>query len=68
MNRVASTLVLSLFLVTSAQAQESLKAEAKERLGKVEAALDSWDVPGARRELQALAGIVPEEAEPLKYF
>ncbi len=40
----------------------------KERLGKVETALDGWDVPGARRELQALEGIVPENAEPLKYF
>lgn len=71
MNRVASTLsllVLSLLLVTSAQAQDALKAEAKERLGKVEAALDSWDVPGARRELQALEGIIPEDMEPLKYF
>ncbi len=73
MTRVASTmkvfaLALCLSLATSAQAQESLKNEAKERLGKVEAALDGWDVPGARRELQALESIVPEDIEPLKYF
>ncbi|HYO56347.1 peptidase MA family metallohydrolase [Archangium sp.] len=79
MNRVASTLceragvrvfvlALSLFLATSARAQDALKAEAKERLGKVEAALDGWDVPGARRELQTLEGLLPEDVEPLKYF
>jgi tetratricopeptide (TPR) repeat protein len=71
MNRVASALsllLLSLFLSTSAWAQESLKAEAKARLEKVEEALDDWDVPGARRELQALEGLVPADIEPLKYF
>ncbi|WP_257453654.1 peptidase MA family metallohydrolase [Archangium lipolyticum] len=62
------TVVLSVFLATSAYAQDALKSEAKERLGKVEKSLDDWDVPGARRELQALEGIVPEDVEPLKYF
>jgi tetratricopeptide (TPR) repeat protein len=60
-------LVLSLFLATGAYAQDA-KSEAKERLGRVEKSLDDWDVPGARRELQALEGIVPEDVEPLKYF
>jgi tetratricopeptide (TPR) repeat protein len=65
------SLLLALALLLSlapARAQDAQKAEAKERLGKVETALDGWDVPGARRELQALEGIVPEDVEPLKYF
>jgi tetratricopeptide (TPR) repeat protein len=68
MNRVA--ILLSLLLLTSApaRAQDVLKAEAKTRLAKVEEALDDWDVPGARRELQSLEGLVPMDIEPLKYF
>jgi tetratricopeptide (TPR) repeat protein len=67
MNRMA--LLLSLLLFTSpAWAQDALKSEAKTRLAKVEEALDDWDVPGARRELQALEGLMPADTEPLKYF
>ena len=59
--------VLALGLAPGAGADDS-KAEAKERLGKVDSALDGWDVAGARRELAALEGVVPADAEPLKYF
>ena len=80
MNRVASPLslreragvrvllLLCLFLSVPAWAQDALKSEAKTRLAKVEEALDDWDVPGARRELQALEGLMPADTEPLKYF
>ncbi|EPX61427.1 hypothetical protein D187_001210 [Cystobacter fuscus DSM 2262] len=72
MTRAASTSLLLLALVLStplgARAQESSKNEAKERLGRVESALDNWDVPTARRELTALEGLVPDDIEPLKYF
>jgi len=68
MTRVVSILLLSLCLSTGAWAQDSGKAEAKTQLSKVETALDSWDIPAARRELQALEGLLPEDVEPLKYF
>jgi tetratricopeptide (TPR) repeat protein len=68
MTRVASILLLSLCLSTGAWAQDSGKAEAKTQLSKVEAALDGWDIPAARRELQALEGLLPDDVEPLKYF
>ncbi|MDY7227570.1 peptidase MA family metallohydrolase [Hyalangium rubrum] len=61
--------VLSLFLalaVLPARADE--RSEAKERLEKLEQALDSWDVPGAKRELGELEQLLPEGVEPLKYF
>ncbi len=68
MTRAVSILLLSLCLSTGAWAQDSGKAEAKTQLAKVEAALDGWDIPAARRELQTLEALLPEDVEPLKYF
>ncbi|HEX8436794.1 peptidase MA family metallohydrolase [Archangium sp.] len=65
---LAALLGLGLLLATGARAEESLKNEAKERLGRVEEALEDWDVPAARRELTALEALVPDDIEPLKYF
>ncbi|HSP81373.1 MAG TPA: tetratricopeptide repeat protein [Myxococcaceae bacterium] len=50
------------------QAQEPLKAEAKARMAMVEESLEDWDLPGAKRELQALEGLLPAGVEPLRYF
>jgi tetratricopeptide (TPR) repeat protein len=71
MTRAVSTSLLLLALVLGAvpgARAESSKSEAKERLARVESALDGWDVPAARRELTALEALVPEDIEPLKYF
>jgi tetratricopeptide (TPR) repeat protein len=46
----------------------SLKEEVKNRLGRVDKALDDWDIPGARRELAEVEPLVPAELEPLKYY
>ncbi|MET0402835.1 MAG: tetratricopeptide repeat protein [Cystobacter sp.] len=73
MTRAASTplfllLALCAGSAPSARAEELSRSEAKERLGKVETALDDWDVPGARRELSALEALIPDDIEPLKYY
>jgi tetratricopeptide (TPR) repeat protein len=62
-------LVLALALwALPALAQVPQKEEAKEQLGAVEDALDSWDVPGARQALTELETLLPAGTEPLKYF
>ncbi|MBN1210455.1 MAG: hypothetical protein JXB05_36715 [Myxococcaceae bacterium] len=69
--RVLLALGLLSLLVTAAPARaddESVKAEAKARLAKMEAALEGWDIAEARRELEELEALVPDSIEPLKYF
>jgi tetratricopeptide (TPR) repeat protein len=44
------------------------KGEIKSRLERLEQALDSWDVVGARSELTELERLLPGDVEPLKYF
>jgi tetratricopeptide (TPR) repeat protein len=46
----------------------SLKGEAKARLQNVEQLLNDWDIPGARRELEAAEKVAPKDVEPLRYF
>ena len=67
-------LLSSLLLATSALAAPSSssapepRGEVRARLSSVEQYLDDWDVPAARRELEALQKLVPADIEPLKYF
>jgi tetratricopeptide (TPR) repeat protein len=51
-----------------AWAQEPRKTEVKTRQAHVEQALEAWDIPGARRELETLRSLLPWETEPFKYF
>lgn len=58
-------------LLTAAPARaddEALRAEVKDRMAKVEQAIDGWDLVGAERELAELEKLVPAEVEALKYF
>jgi len=64
-----SLLALTVLLTAiPTQAQDTLKAEAKAHMAMVEEALEDWDLPGAKQELQALEGLLPEGVEPLRYF
>ncbi|MCY1019619.1 peptidase MA family metallohydrolase [Pyxidicoccus sp. MSG2] len=64
-----AVLAVTLFCVPpAALAQDALKDEVKERLGRVEQSLEDWDVPGAKRELSEVEPLVPAELEPLKYY
>lgn len=67
--RVIVPLLAVFLMATPARADdEELRTEVKERLTKIEQALDGWDVVGARRELTALEQLVPADIEPLKYW
>ncbi|MBZ4416148.1 tetratricopeptide repeat protein [Myxococcus sp. RHSTA-1-4] len=65
-----TVLAVALFCVPPvAWAQDaSLKDEVKTRLGRVEQALEDWDVPGARRELAEVEPLLPADVEPLKFY
>ena len=65
-----AVLAVAVFCVPQATwAQDaSLKNEVKDRLGRVEQALEDWDVPGARRELAEVEPLVPDDLEPLKFY
>lgn len=60
--------VLAVVLCLGTARADDSKAEVKERLDRVESALDGWDIVGARRELGTLEKLMPEDTEPLKYY
>lgn len=55
-------------LLTAVPVWADEKDEAKGHLEQVEDLLEAWDIPGARRALEALEQVVPAGIEPLKYF
>lgn len=62
---------VSLFLLAFAPlalAQPEVRGEASAQVARVEKLLDEWDVEGARAEVDRLAQVMPEGAEPLQYY
>ncbi|WP_224244705.1 peptidase MA family metallohydrolase [Hyalangium gracile] len=61
-------LVLTAAPARADEEEDELRTEVKTRLGKVEDAIDGWDIVGATRELAELEKLVPESVEAVKYF
>lgn len=47
---------------------EDQRSEASAKLTRIDQLINDWDVDTARAELDALAKVMPAEAEPLKYY
>lgn len=60
--------VLAVFCAAGAAEASELKAEARARMLNIEQHLESWDVAGAREELDALTALAPAGAEPVNYY
>ncbi|MGA9523462.1 MAG: hypothetical protein WBV82_18500, partial [Myxococcaceae bacterium] len=63
--RIAAALI-ALLAVSTAGAQTRHPASSKAQ--RIDELLNEWDVPGARAELEKLEQLMPEGAEPLRYF
>ena len=53
---------------TEAVRSEEDRSEASAQVARIEQLLEDWDLEGARAEAEALAQVMPADAEPLKYY
>jgi tetratricopeptide (TPR) repeat protein len=67
MARWPAGLALSLFAAAAVGAEDD-RGEASVQVARIEKLLEEWDLEGARAEVEALARVMPADAEPLKYY
>lgn len=67
-HRFARVFLLSAVLATGIASAQDSQSEASSKITRVEKLINDWDLEGARAELEALAKVAPQDAEPLKYF
>jgi tetratricopeptide (TPR) repeat protein len=64
---VALTLAAATGRAQPARPQEG-RGEASAQIARIEQLLEDWDLEAARAEAEALAKVMPADAEPLKYY
>ena len=66
--RVAVWPALAIALCGAAALGAEDRGEASVQVGRIEKLLEEWNLEAARAEVEALARVMPADAEPLKYY